>query len=288
LLTEQALHKLQKWFSGQELIRFLSVCWVVLLAPCLIQPAWAESARACGLEVGDTVKIVSIVDGDTVRLEDGREIRLVGLQAPKLALGRAHFEDWPLAEEARARLAAMVLNRSVQMSYGGARQDRYGRLLAHLHLDDGSWVQARMIAAGLARVYSFADNRACVGALLALEGDARQDRRGIWGLDYYAPLPADNLVGLLQLENSFQLIEGRVRDVAIVRGRVFMNFGADWREDFTITIAPRDLRKFADGPELYAGAWVRVRGWLKSYNGPEIIATHPEQIELLPGRVPPS
>ena len=288
MLIGQALHELRNRLSGQSFFRFLLAFWIVLLASCLAPSARAEGAQACDLEAGETVEIVSIVDGDTVRLGDGREIRLVGLQAPKLGLGRAQFDDWPLAEEARDRLAAMVLNRPVQMSYGGTRQDRYGRLLAHLHLDDGSWVQARMIAAGAARVYSFADNRACVRALLAFEDDARRDRRGIWAMDYYAIRSVDNLAGLLRLENSFQLVEGRIRDVAVVRGRLFLNFGADWREDFTIMVAPRDLRKFPDEPEFYAGALVRVRGWLKSYNGPEIIVTHPEQIELMPDRVPPS
>lgn len=279
---------LRNFFYITNMFVHSGLFWTALFSLFLVPSVRAEGVRACALEAGETVRIVSIVDGDTVGLADGREIRLVGLQAPKLGLGRANFVDWPLAEEARARLAGMVLNRSVQMSYGGSRQDRYGRLLAHLHLNDGSWVQARMVAAGLARVYSFADNRACTRALLAFERDAREDRRGLWSLDYFAIRSADNLAGLLQLENSFQLVEGRVRDVALVRGRAFMNFGTDWRDDFTIMVAPRDLRKFTEGVELYAGALVRVRGWLKSYNGPEIIVTHPEQIEILSEPVPPS
>jgi hypothetical protein len=69
-----------------------------------------------------------------------------------------------------------------------------------------------------------------------------------------------------------------------VRKRTYLNFGADWRSDFTITIAPKDRRLFeADGidPLIYQGKRVRVRGWLKSYNGPLIDATHPEQIEVI-------
>ncbi len=288
LRIEQALCCLKNLRNAKRPIRLRLVWPSGLLLACLSFPAWAAAPGACDLDAGESAQVVSIVDGDTVGLADGREVRLVGLQAPKLGAGRAQFVDWPLAEEAQRRLASLVLNARVQLSYGGARRDRYDRLLAHLHLDDGHWVQARMIVAGLARVYSFSDNTACIRALLAFEGDARRDRRGIWALDHYAPRKADNIVQLLQLENSYQLVEGRVREVGIVRGRGFINFGEDWHQDFTISIGPRDLRRFRDGLDIYAGASVRVRGWLKSYNGPGMVVTHPEQIELLPVNEPPS
>lgn len=247
----------------------------------LTAPAIAESA--CDLEPGERSRVVSIIDGDTVVLEDGREIRLVGLQAPKLALGRRNFDDWPLAAEARDHLEALVLNSDVRLSYGGRREDRYGRLLAHLHLPDGIWVQGSMIADGMARVYSFPDNRACVGDLLQLERAARHERRQIWDDAYYSLLRAEAPEELLKHVDSFQIIEGTIRQAALVGGRLYLNFGEDWRDDFTITIAPRDVRHFPDDIGAYADTRIRVRGWLKSYNGPEIVVTHPEQIEFLSG-----
>ncbi|MBT7757930.1 MAG: thermonuclease family protein, partial [Rhodospirillaceae bacterium] len=83
---------------------------------------------------------------------------------------------------------------------------------------------------------------------------------------------------------GFQLIEGIVLKTALVRGRVYLNFGQDWRQDFTITVAPRDRRLFDRAGfdhQGLAGHRVRVRGWLKHYNGPSIEASHPEQIEIL-------
>ena len=163
--------------------------------------------------------------------------------------------------------------------------DRHGRLLAQLYTagGDGSelWIQGLLIEAGMARVYSFADNRDLVPEMLASESRARTERRGIWGHPYYAirdPEAADAHIG------SFQLVEGRVLEAAVVRGRAYLNFGADWREDFTITLAPDVRRRFeAEGidPRDYQAARVRVRGWLKSFNGPMIEVTHPEQIEVL-------
>ena len=86
------------------------------------------------------------------------------------------------------------------------------------------------------------------------------------------------------LIDTFQIVEGEVVDAAVVRGRAYLNFGADWREDFTVTVAPKDRRAFENAGldlESLAGRIVRVRGWLDSYNGPQIVLTHPEQLEIV-------
>ena len=72
-------------------------------------------------------------------------------------------------------------------------------------------------------------------------------------------------------------------DAAIVRKRGYVNFGEDWKTDSTIAIAPREAKLFGpDGEDTLAlkGRIVRVRGWIKSFNGAMIEATHPEQIEV--------
>ncbi len=240
----------------------------------------------------EEARVVEVIDGDTLVLEDGRQVRLTGIQAPKLALGRPGFRAWPLAAAARAGLAALVLGRSVTLAYGGRRVDRYGRALAHLYLTPfpasegaspapGAWVQGALLERGLARVYSFADNRALVAEMLARERAARAAGRGIWGEPFYRIRRPEAALGDV---GSFQIVEGEVREVSVIRGRVYLNYGDDWRSDFTVSLAPAVRRRFeAEGidPAAYRGRRLRVRGWIKSYNGPRIDATHPEQIEVL-------
>jgi len=253
-------------------------------------PAAAELVRDGAGEVRE------VVDGDTVILADGREIRLVGIQAPKLPLGRPNFREWPLAREAKAALERMVKGKRVALSFGGRRRDRHRRWLAHLHLDKGvgqggsgdaaafdneRWVQGALLSQGLARVYSFADNRSAIAEMLTRERAARAAKRGIWAHPYYRILDHREAG---RRANSFQLVEGRVLTVAPTRSTVFLNFGQDWRTDFTIAIARRNLRNFEErGRRLaeLAGKRVRVRGWLKRRNGPMIAVTHAEQIERL-------
>lgn len=232
------------------------------------------------LQRGETARVVAVVDGDTLVLENGVEVRLVGIQAPKLALGRVGFVEWPLAEEAKATLEQLTVGHAVTLYYAGRRVDRYGRALAHLRRDDGLWVQGAILKRGLARVYSFRDNRSLVSDILMLERQARAARRGIWALPFYAVRTPDDIE---QHVDSFQLVEGRVLDAAVVRGRIYLNFGEDWHTDFTITVAPEHRELFENAgwdPHALEGRVVRVRGWVKSFNGPMIEATHPEQIEV--------
>ena len=253
------------------IVRLLFI--VLLLCP--------GTAPAGALVKSGQGRVVEVVDGDTLFLDDGVQVRLVGIQAPKLPLGRRNFKAWPLADEAKRVLQELTLGRQVSLSYGGRRLDRYGRALAHLHRDDGLWVQEKLLRLGLARVYSFRDNRAMVPEMLAAERAARDSQIGIWGHGWYRIRQEKDLYDGLE---GFQLIEGRVLNSAVVRGRVYLNFGEDWRRDFTITVAPRDRKLFDEAGFDYrglAGRRVRVRGWLKHYNGPSIEVSHPEQIEIL-------
>ena len=249
-----------------------------MLVLCCSEPVAAETLRRGVVE--------AVIDGDTVMLQGGAEVRLVGIQAPKLALGRAGFRDWPLAAEAKELLEVLVLGAPVKLVYGGRRVDRHRRILAHLERKAtpgvaAFWVQGEMLRTGLARVYTFPDNRARAEGMLALEREARAARRGIWRLRYYRILGPEETRRYI---GSFRLVEGAVLDAAIVRGRGYLNFGPDWRTDFTVAIARKHRRRFRRAGidiDTLDGRRVRVRGWLAWRNGPMIEATHPEQLEVI-------
>lgn len=225
-------------------------------------------------------RVARVVDGDTVALGDGTEIRLVGIQAPKLPLGRPDFPTWPGAEAARDHLTSLVAGQSVRLIPTGNPTDRHGRRLAHI-VASGVWIQGAMLAAGQARVYTFPDNTALAADMLALEATARDQGRGIWADPFYAIRPPEQAGNHL---DSFQIVEGTVVRAEQVGRRVYLNFGEDWSQDFTVTIAPDHIGRFEDSlTEVLdlAGRRVRIRGWLYWYNGPAIDLTHPEQLETL-------
>ena len=244
---------------------------LLLLALFAASPSAAADWRS-----GGVARVVAVIDGDTVALHDGRELRLVGIQAPELP---REGPPWPLAEDARAALADLVLGHEVRLSFGGLEADRHGRTLAHAYTDDGTWVQGEMLRRGLARVYSFADNRGAVREMLAIEAAARVARRGIWALETYAVRTPETAGAYL---HRYEIVEGVVVAADEVNGRVYLNFGKDWRTDFTVSLSRRDARRFrAEGiePLAFEGQRIRVRGWVDDFNGPMMDITHPERIE---------
>jgi len=231
--------------------------------------------------------VTAVTDGDTVILDDGRVVRMIGTQAPKLPLDRPDFDAWPLASEARSALAALALGKPARLGFGGEKIDRYGRVLAHVFIDTPQgevWAQHAMVAQGLARIYSFPDNRACLELLLAAEGRARLGGLGIWSDPYYSVRAADAPGDLLARAGHYELVEGRILLAAKSGGRVYLNFGRFWKEDFTAVIEAPALRLFAGtgiDPLVLENALVRIRGWVDDRDGPRIEITHPEQIEVL-------
>ena len=228
--------------------------------------------------------VVEVIDGDTLRLDDGREIRLVGIQAPKLALGRNDFKAWPLSKAAKSEMEKLCLGKTVNVFIGTTETDRHNRTLAHLVVGEGDnkvWLQGEMLARGLARVYTFADNKALVGEMLALERGARKNGHGIWSNPFYKIISQKQAVDHI---GGFQLVEGKVLDAQVVGKRAYLNFGPEWRTDFTVTIEKSSLKIFADAgidPLSFKGKNIRMRGWIRHKNGPMIEATHPEQIEII-------
>jgi micrococcal nuclease len=273
-------------FQGAFFLRRMSI---VSVTAAMLLGASAASAAACeDLRMVPGGTVMQVTDGDTVVLDSGLVVRMIGTQAPKLPLGRDGFPTWPLAPEAKAALEALVLGRSITLGYGGEEVDRYERALAQVFVETGEgdavWAQVHMLRSGLARVYSFPDNRQCLGQLYVAEGQARAERLGIWANPYYSVRTADRPAQLLQSAGQYELVEGRVLLADRSGSRVYLNFGRHWKEDFTVVLEAAALKLFSEAgldPLTLDGALVRVRGWVDDRDGPRIEVTHPEQIEVL-------
>jgi micrococcal nuclease len=261
-----------------------------------------RGARAdCGGEEGGGGTVVEILNAETLLLDDARAVRLIGALPPRFATGFASHGGTALdpRPELRAVAARLALGKRVRLIFGGTRTDRYGRLLAQVHVEtEGQpvWLQGALVEEGLALAYSFSDNRACQRELLKREAAARALPAGYWRTGLFRLRAAADTRLLLGLTNTYQIVEGRVTSAVDMGGRVYLNFGPNYRDDFTVSIDKRDRGVFVgaegglaaiagrgkDGPALDAlkGRRLRARGWIESFNGPMISVTHPEQIEV--------
>ncbi len=251
------------------------------------QQAGAEplSPAGCARDAGGESAVAEILDAQTLRLADGRLVRLANLSLPPVSKGLLAYDATNRAVEL---LRSTALGQKVELRYGGRKQDRYGVHLAHVSVPArGAWLQKDLVEAGLALFTSQPDNRACAKALLAAEDTARREGRGLWRRKFFDVVPAHDEKALRARVNSFQLIEGTATEVTERGAQSFVNFGRDWRSDFTIRIPASTKKAFGEAGaalKTMKGRRMRVRGWLVLSNGPLIEITHPEQIEFLPER----
>jgi endonuclease YncB( thermonuclease family) len=228
-----------------------------------------------------TATVRHIIDGDTFVTAQGRHVRLLGINTPEKASKRRPAEAF--ADEATDALRALVDGKEVRLVTDSAPTDRYNRLLAHVYLPDGTWVNRELVAAGLAHVYTFADNRAHVADLIAAEDAARAEGKGIWSHRRWRIRHSDETFEKRDIGRFF-IVQGRVLATATVRGTVYLNFGPDWRTDFTVELPPEAVALFrSEGidPLSYKGQTVEVRGVVKPVNGFLVTVSHPEQLRVL-------
>jgi endonuclease YncB( thermonuclease family) len=146
-----------------------------------IAPGWGQSRAlsatpTCHLEVLGTGRVQAVVDGRSFVLEDGREIRLPGIEVPLPPLPGETGARAEAGAAARAALEVMVAGQTVELRHELAAADRYGRILAHAYfVADGKESSAalEMIAAGFARVSAHVGGMQCAAELLGREREAR-------------------------------------------------------------------------------------------------------------------
>jgi micrococcal nuclease len=160
--------------------------------------------------------------------------------------------------------------------------DRHGRLVAQLWRHDGLWLQGALLEQGLVQVQTRPGETGLAAEMAAREQAARSSRTGIWGHARFGPRSAHQMAALV---GSFQIVQGRVVRVAPTERYLYLNFGRDWRADFTLRVAQASARSFRDAGidlERLAGREVEVRGLVLEAGGPLIELSHPEQMQVLP------
>ena len=236
----------------------------------------------CVVSHAQAARVAHVIDGDTFVLENGDTVRLLGINTPEI--GRKGYANQYFAEEARDILTQLVLDQDVSLTFAnrGAKKDKYGRLLAFAKLSDGTMVNAYLVSQGFAYVYTFPDTIFDVSQLLALEATARAQDKGIWKKRQVwdaAKHIDDSAIG------GFGLVQGTVKSVKKVKKHIYINFGNDWRTDFSVEIPKNFWSHFPYDPfmfsSVYQGKNVLVRGKLKPVNGVLVTVTHPAQIEIL-------
>jgi micrococcal nuclease len=247
----------------------------LVLANLALGSALAEPSCP-GSEAGDTL-VTGVTGAGALVTERGEEVVLAGLVFPQVY---DMEEEYGAAPDLTAEIARRATGPARVAPVGS--HDRYGRIHADVVTGHGTWLQAELVAAGLALVRPEGDTT-CVHALLALEQTAREARTGLWS-DSKIIAKATDQPSLLAKSGLYALVEGRVVSVGYGSRMVFLDFGRSFRTDFTVmvpkTLVPR-LVEAGITVESLAGRAIRVRGVIEESGGPAIRITDPLAFELL-------
>lgn len=265
------------WGLFVGLVLGASLAWVFLGADrTLTVPTDGTAAKEARESL---VTVAEVIDGDTFRLENGESVRLLGVDAPEK--GEALFE------EATTFARSVLSGNPVRLLLCDRQErDRYGRLLAFAEagtVDPG----LELLRQGLARTLFIPPcgmDRTL--AYRAAERRAFREGLGIWALQRPRTIPHNEAYRYV---GSLMTVTGRVVQVHAGPKAVHLNFGEDYRTDFTVVIfrkhLPRLLQEGLAPVPSYAGRRVEVTGVVKSYKGrgPEIIVEAADQIAAVDG-----
>ncbi len=133
---------------------------------------------------GDCV-LSFVIDGDSVRCADGREIRLLAIDAPEMA-------QQPWGARAREELLRVApVSTPLGVEYDAVRVDTFDRDLAYLFLPGGDMLNEHMVASGYALAFIIPPNRRYEDRIEAAEAAASAEGRGLWAEWGFTCRPAD-------------------------------------------------------------------------------------------------
>lgn len=242
----------------------------VLLTACSDETLSGDPAPALGARSAHAFVVMG-PDGTA------RDHLLTGVAGPDADL---HPDS---AAAARAALDALIAGQTVSVTPAG-EPDRYDRTPARAALRDGRDLAAALVESGWAMVWPREGQAADFDALFAAEERARSADAGAWGDGVFEVFDPDPNTLAQRLDGPV-IVTGRIVSTGEGRdGRLYLNFGLDWRTDFTLSATRQTRSRFEDAGvalETLDGAVVRARGWLYAENGPMIALGHTAQLEIL-------
>ena len=233
-------------------VQTLGVLLFGLSVACLFDDAWADCMPS---GTGELAVVERVYDGDTIKLKDGRHVRILGVNAPEVDHGKEPSGQ-ALGEESRVATEAFLkASKQVRLFYDIQRVDRYERTLAHVYDLQGNSLSANLLRRGLGFHVAIPPNLSLNECLHGQEAGARKKGLGVWGNRAWRAVPAANLT---LKDTGFNRISGRIVSVHQAQ--------SIWLEldgPLVIKIAPSDIKNFPSTSwQSWKGKQVEVRGWV--------------------------
>jgi endonuclease YncB( thermonuclease family) len=221
------------------------------------------------------VRVRKVVDGDTLLLEGGDRIRLIGINTPEVK--SRYSQSQPGGEVARDWLVRTLRNPTVWLQYDAQQFDKYDRRLAHVFLESGQYLNALLLEQGLAMLTLIPPNLLYADVLIQAQHSAEQKKRGIWQMPDYQPQHVRTF-DAAKSYSGWQRWELTAR--RLFETRKYMNLLVS--ESLLISIPKAQLDLFPP-LESYLNTPLEARGWLRKQGKQQrLYIQHPSALMVLP------
>ncbi len=310
-----SLNLLSKYHHASSIIHYVTIIFALIFLIFFNAYGMSSSPNDPILSECEFHMVSHVIDGDTFMLDDGRKVRMIGVDTPETVDPRKDVQFF--GKEAAKRLREWIEGKVVCLRKDIDKTqdtDKYGRLLRYVwiyskaeetspgeKLIKGFFVNAELIKQG----YAFAYTRYPFQYLedfRSYERQAREDNFGLWNKERYTEWQ-DNV----EENKARSLTCGELKTICpedainhigeqkTVRffvkksydsGRaIFLNSKNDFKDpdNFTAVIFNRDRHKFPpSSSDYYGGKTIDVTGVIKEYQGrAEIILENPSQITIV-------
>jgi endonuclease YncB( thermonuclease family) len=231
--------------------------------------------------------ITNVISGDTLVINNTETVHLPAIYIP-MEMGGVVSEAM---SQAKTYLDENWKGETVSIFQmrGNSRgtTNALGHIEGYILREDNVFLQEDMLQKGLAFAYPSQSHNVVAAKLYEAEDRAREAGLGLWADKNFQILNAHNIFdnqGLDDKDDGFAIVEGVVERVAARNNVIYLNFDKDWKKDFTIAVNSglrRDFSKAGYNLMQMDGQAVRVRGWMREYNGPYIEIFDPSQLQLL-------
>jgi endonuclease YncB( thermonuclease family) len=242
---------------------------------CLLAFTQNANARCSSNFYDDTVVVASVHDGDTLRLQDGRKLRIIGINTPELARKKKPAE--PFAHQARVALEEILKsNRQIKLRYGKEKYDRYNRLLAHPFLINGENITEHLLKQGMGFSIVVPPNIWQADCYKNAEKYARNNNIGLWQHPRYLPLDVSKITKKLR---GYHRVTGTVQRIGESRYSYWLNLS----KEFALRIKKQDAKHFSSLPiHNLEGKTLIARGWIYERNNEmRMRISHPSALEVV-------
>jgi micrococcal nuclease len=177
--------------TKKELIKIINIAILLAAVLAYFGMRCLPHQKSVTVPENNLFYVSRVIDGDTIKLSGGEHVRLIGIDAPESRYNKKLVRDSKRSSKDMDTIIAMgkkatdfvkdlVQGRTVKLEFDVEKHDKYGRLLAYIYLEDGTFVNARIMEEGYAQVMTIPPNVKYADQFLKLQKEAREKNKGLW------------------------------------------------------------------------------------------------------------